>query len=218
MARAPRAALAFSHYVLGNAARTLAGHEPSKVESHAREAIRSYKASSQLYLSLADEFGNSAWRGIANTCQGGIIVCEVDLAARTAASAVEDLIEGLGAVIDASDGLVGDRLESYGWWCVFGCETALRHMDGPDQGRAVAIFTNKGYEIADRLNNWAMRERLFTLEYVQRHRAAEAGDPVADWAIDQEEIKVIVGTMGRFPMFRSTGWKILQSATVVDER
>ncbi len=217
-ARAPRAALAFSHYVLGNASRSLAAHEPSEIRRHAAEAIRSYGASSEQYLALAAEFGNSAWKGIACTCAGGTIVCEVDLGLRTPISAVQELTEGLSAVIDASDGLVGDRLESYGWWCVFGCETALRHMEGAELARAVAIFTNKGYEIADRLNNWAMRERLFTMEYAQRQHPSHDGDPPADWAIDQEEIKVIVGTMGRFPMFRSTGWKILQTATVVDER
>ncbi|HRJ49670.1 MAG: hypothetical protein KF787_06355 [Phycisphaeraceae bacterium] len=216
--RAPRAALAFSRYVMGNAGRSLAGHDSANAQFHASEAIRAYEASSWLYLTLADEFGNDAWRGIAGTCAGGILACEVDLGQRSPDSAVEELTDGLGAVIDASDGLVGDRLESYGWWCVFGCEVAIRHMHGRDLAKAVAIFTNKGYEIADRLDNWAMRERLFTLEYVQRHRAAEDGDPDSDWSIDQEEVKVIVGTMGRFPMFRSTGWRILQTATVVDER
>jgi hypothetical protein len=28
-------------------------------------------------------------------------------------------------------------------------------------------------------------------------------------------VKLIVGTMGRFPMFRPTGWQILQAAAVV---
>lgn len=216
--RVPRAALAFSRYVLGNSGRSLAGHDPANGRFHASEAIRAYESSSWLYLALADEYGNDAWRGIAGTCAGGIMACEVDLGTRSAESAVEELVDGLGTVIDASDGLVGDRLESYGWWCVFGCEVALRHMGGRDLAQAVAIFTNKGYEIADRLDNWAMRERLFTLEYVHRHRAAEEGDPDSDWSIDQEEVKVIVGTMGRFPMFRSTGWRILQTATVVHER
>ncbi len=217
-ARVPRAALAFSYYVLGNSSRSLAAREPGGVEQHASDSVSAYKASSQMYLSLADEFGNSAWRGIANTCAGGITVNEVELGLRSAGGAVEELTEGLGTVIDANDGLVGDRLESYGWWCVFGCEVALRHLGGAELARSVAIFTNKGYEIADRLNNWAMRERLFTMEYMQRQRCAEAGESPDEWAIDQEEVKVIVGTMGRFPMFRSTGWKILQSATLLDGR
>jgi hypothetical protein len=81
----------------------------------------------------------------------------------------------------------------------------------------MAVFTNKGYEIADRLDNWAMRERLFTMEFLQRQRLNElAGFPV-EWTIDNEEVRLIVGTMGRFPMFRTTGWKILQTATVVGD-
>jgi hypothetical protein len=216
--RPQRASMAFAHYVMGNAGRSLIAQEPARHEYHAAEAIRTYTSARTQYLALADEFGNNAWRGIASTCSAGIIVCEVELGMRTPAAAIEDLTDGLGAVIDASDGLIGDRLESFGWWCVMGCELALRHFNGSELTRAVAIFSNKGYEIADRLNNWAMRERLFTMEYLHRQQAHEAGDPGSEWAIDQEEVKVIVGTMGRFPMFRSTGWKILQNATVVDGR
>jgi hypothetical protein len=216
--RAARAARAFAHYVLGNSSRSLASHEPASTGDHAEEAIRSFKTAEQMYLSLAEEFGNSAWRGIANTCRGGIIACECDAGVRTATSCVDELVDGLGMVVDSSDGLVGDRLESYGWWCVFGCDTALRHLRGDEMQRAVAIFTNKGYEIADRLQNWAMRERLFTAEFMQRQTVAGGDLSPGDWVIDHEDVRVIVGTMGRFPAFRTTGWNILQSATVVSDQ
>lgn len=45
---------------------------------------------------------------------------------------------------------------------------------------------------------------LFTMEFLQRALIDLAGFRV-DWTIDNEEVKLIVGTMGRFPMFRNTG-------------
>ena len=143
---------------------------------------------------------------------------DVELGQISAQDAVAKLLKGLDAVVDIDAQPSGDLLESYGWWCIFGCDLSLRHFEGGDLQRHMAVFTNKGYEIADRLNNWAMRERLFSMEFIQRQRLNElAGFPV-EWTIDSEEVKVIVGTLGRFPSFRSTGWKILQTATVVDDK
>lgn len=214
--RSGRAGEAFAHYVLGNACRCLISQQPDRGPHFARQARTHLERSSTLYSALAEQFDHDPWRGIANTCKGGIIEAEVELGAITPAEGIGRLLAGLDAVVDASDGLAGDRLESFGWWCIFGGEVSLRHFTGAELQRHMAVFTNKGYEIADRLNNWAMRERLFTMEFVRRQRLNElAGFPV-EWTIDNEEVRVIVGTMGRFPMFKSTGWKILQQATMVD--
>lgn len=213
--RSARAAEAFASYVHGNASRCLMTQQPDRGPLFARAAKQSLERAVSLYLPLADEFQNGAWRGIANTCTGALLEIEVELGAIGAMAALSRLLAGLESVTDASDGLVGDRLESFGWWCVFGCDIALRHLSGADLQRHVAIFTNKGYEIADRLDNWAMRERLFTMEFLRRERLNELAGMAVEWTIDQEEVRVIVGTMGRFPLFKSTGWKILQSATII---
>jgi hypothetical protein len=213
--RSPRAALAFSHYVLGNASLRLGTDEADSLQACAQTAREALSTSREMYLRLADEFDSDPWRGIANTCTAGILEAEVELGARDAHDAVKTLLSGLDAVTDTSDGLVGDRLESFGWWCIFGASITLRHLLGRELQRNMAVFTNKGYEIADRLNNWAMRERLFTMEYLQRQRLNDLAGFRVDWTIDNEEVKLIVGTMGRFPMFRNTGWQILQTATVV---
>lgn len=212
-----RAAQAFAHYVLGNACCRLAAQDPDGRTRHAREAKAGFERALALYTGLAQEFDHNPWRGIANTCHGGLIEVCVELGERDALGAVTELAAGLDAVAgdQDNDGLVGDRLESYGWWCVFGCNIALRHLAGRDLQRHMAVFTNKGYEIADRLDNWAMRERLFTMEFLQRRQLDDlVGFPI-EWTIDSEEVRVIVGTMGRFPTFRDTGWKILQTATVI---
>lgn len=216
--RPSRAAQAFSHYVMGHASRCLTTQQPERGPYFARAAKASLQRAVDLYTGLADEFNNNSWRGIANTCVGGMLEPDVELGQISAQDAVAKLLKGLDAVVDIDAQPSGDLLESYGWWCIFGCDLSLRHFEGGDLQRHMAVFTNKGYEIADRLNNWAMRERLFSMEFIQRQRLNElAGFPV-EWTIDSEEVKVIVGTLGRFPSFRSTGWKILQTATVVDDK
>lgn len=213
--RAARAALAFAHYVMGNACLRLGTEEPEGSESWARTAVGNLSTSKAMYLGLADEFKSDSWRGIANTCTAGLLEANVELGLQDAKAAVALLGEGLDTVTDTSDPIFGDRLESYGWWCIFGCSITLRHLTGSELQRSMAIFTNKGYEIADKLNNWALRERLFTMEFLQRQRLNDLAGFNVDWTIDNEEVKLIVGTMGRFPMFRNTGWQILQTATVV---
>lgn len=212
--RAARAAEAFAHYVLGHSCRCLMSQEAGRGPRFASQARSALSRSESLYTSLSAEFGHAPWLGIANTCRGGIIECDVELGAITPQQGLETLATGLDQVVDAT--LVGDRLESFGWWCIFGGELALRHASGSDLQRHLAVFTNKGYEIAERLDNWAMRERLFTLEFVRRQRLSELAGVDVEWTIDEEEVRVLVGTMGRFPQFKSTGWRILSQATVVD--
>ena len=79
----------------------------------------------------------------------------------------------------------------------------------------MAVFTNKADEIADRMRNWAIRERVFTMEYARRQRFVDWTGMEADWAIDSDDVRVITGTMGRFPAFRHTAWRILRTAKVV---
>jgi hypothetical protein len=61
-----------------------------------------------------------------------------------------------------------------------------------------------------------MRERAFTLEWFRRQDVAgDEGPSFRDWMLDTEDVRVLVGTMGRFPLFRATGWRILDRATLV---
>lgn len=213
--RPARAAQAFAFFVLGGSTLRLIQQDPTDAARRARAARESLQTSKRLYTVLAQEFNNDPWRGIANTCHAGIIEADVVLGEREPVAAVAELVTGLEAVSDNGDSLMGDRLESYGWWCIAGCNIALRHLTGRDLQKHMTVFTTKGYQIAARLGNWAMHERLFTMEYQRRQQLNElAGFPV-EWTIDHEDVRKLVGTMGRFPAFRSTGWKILQTATVV---
>ena len=113
---------------------------------------------------------------------------------------------------------VGDWLESWGWWAIFGCNIALRGLQEPQLHHNMAVFTNKAIEIADRLGNWSMRERAFTMEHFRRRRVADSTGFQPDWVLDEDDIRVITGTMGRFPGFRETGWHILEKARVFEGR
>ncbi|MFN0131807.1 MAG: hypothetical protein ACKVW3_04630 [Phycisphaerales bacterium] len=215
MSRPARASQAFAGFVLGHSNRALMAAEPERREVRATMALGALTRAREQYEALAVEFDNDPWRGIANTCLGGMIEAEVELGKRTPGSAITEIHKGLEMVGIDADGLRGDRLESYGWWCIFGCNITLRHLTGGELQRQMAVFTNKGYQIADRLNNWAMREQLFSMEFLQRqHLNLLAGFPV-EWTIDADDVRLLVGTMGRFPSFKSTGWKILKTATVV---
>jgi len=80
--------------------------------------------------------------------------------------------------------------------------------------QAIAICTNKASEVADHLGHWPMRERAFTLEWLRRQTLGRLGaDELAAWTLDAEDLRVLVGAMGRFPFFRPTGWAILERAS-----
>ena len=89
---------------------------------------------------------NESYEGVARTCRGGIMEAEVVLGLRDARSVIAEINDGLNDVIDLTTIESGDMLESYGWWCIFGCNISIRHIsdeprsasnDGPlhEQGR-----------------------------------------------------------------------------------
>ncbi len=208
---------AFARYVCGHTLRRLISLEPQRADAFATAARRHLDIARALYEQLAVELGDERLEGIANTCRGGIIEVDVELGRREVADALAELRDGLDEVWDITDEVIGDRLESLGWWCIFGCNLALRHVnDERALQQHMAVFTNKADEIANKLDNWSMRERVFTMHYTRWERALGATGFQIPCVIDRDDVRIIAGTMGRFPTFRETGWRILQSAQVVD--
>jgi tetratricopeptide (TPR) repeat protein len=216
--RAARASYAVAHYVHGNASRRLLAKQTGRHGDHARSACEKLESAVRLYTALADEFDHAPWRGIATTCRGGIIEAEVELERVSARDALDRIATRLAAVTSEASEIVGDQLESAGWWCIFGCNIALRHLPDRELQREMGVLTQTGCEIAERLGNWAMLERLFTLELAQRRRLNDLAGVEVDWMIDNKAVEGVIGTMGRFPSFRKTGWQILRSATPVGSR
>ena len=157
-----RCTLAFSNYVLGNTHRRLIDAEPENATQHADTARRLLGVAEEQCTALAREVHES-YEGIARTCRGGIMETEVLLGTRDVRSAIAEINDGLNDVIDLNTIESGDVLESYGWWCIFGCNISIRHLtDERDLHRTMALFTNKADEIANQLDNWSMRAVSYT--------------------------------------------------------
>ncbi|MSR44356.1 MAG: hypothetical protein EXS15_03230 [Phycisphaerales bacterium] len=216
--RTDRVVQAFGHYVRGQSQRRLIESDPMSANAHAQNARVDLVTAANSYEALAKAFDDPSYAGVANTCAGAIIECSAALGEIDPLDAAESLSEGLEQVVDVANYPPGDWLESYGWWSVFGCNVALRGLSGPELHRHMAVFSNKVSEIADRTENWAMRERAFTFEHLRRQRMNESlghtpdSAPAQDWLLDDDDVRTVTGTMGRFPSFRETGWRILASA------
>ncbi len=207
---------AFATYVRGHAHRRLGGQPSDGRVQHCERAAEDLRQSITQYETLAAGLDDPRLAGIAHTCRGGLLEVEVELARTSPAAAVETYLEALDRVVDPAAVEVGDWLESHGWWCVFGANIALRHLEGRGLQQAMAVFTNKALEIADRLDNWALRERVFSVQYSLHEKLVDATGLELPYLVDEEDKRLITGTMGRFPNFRDTGWRIFRAARIIE--
>ena len=210
--RSERVVEAFGHYVRGQSQRRLIETDPLSGNSHAQRAREDLQIALTSYSALAKEFDDASYAGIANTCTGAIFECDAALGVMDPLRAAEALSAGLDQVVDVVNYPPGDWLESYGWWAIFGCNVVLRGLSGPEMHRHMAVFSNKTAEIAERMENWSLRERAFTFEHLRRQRMNESLGYATEWLLDDDDVRTVTGTMGRFPSFRETGWRILESA------
>lgn len=217
-----------------------------EVVAIARAAEADLRRAHDEYSALHAEFGDAQYAGLANTAEGGVLELRAASGELSVDEAIDAVLTRLEHAIDVEVLDDPGLLESWGWWGVFGANIALRaaiECDGrrhapragharsellraarfdqsarrDDLERAIAICTNKAAEIAEHLDIWPMRERAFTLEWMRRQSAAGAvPDEVLGWTLDGEDIRTLVGTMGRFPMFREVGWKILDTAVIAE--
>ncbi len=209
--RRERVCHAFAHYVRGNSFRRLILVENDLARIHAQRAHDELSQALREYEDLADTFGDDRYAAIANTCRGGLLEVQAVLGELRPDEVLERLMVALDRVVDVAAHEPGDWLESWGWWCIFGCNVALRHFAEDEISMRMAIFTNKAMEIADRLENWSLRERAFQMD-LERHERLD-NEP---WVLDDEEVRILAGTMGRFPNFRAAGWRILNQARFID--
>jgi hypothetical protein len=210
---------AFVRYVRGHTRRRLAGIEPDVALDHYRMAVADLEASREAYTRLAEELDDRSLLGIANTCKGGIDECLVELGERKPYDAVEEVLALAGSREDGAwSNLTGDELESIGWRCVFASNIALRHVTGRDLQSAMRLLTETALDAADRLDNWAMRERVFTIQLNLHRTLSDTTGLELPLTIDSHERTLITQAMGRFPGFREAGWDLLSRATVVERK
>jgi tetratricopeptide (TPR) repeat protein len=203
---------AFAFYVRGSCHRCFAGLAlPTKLW-HAQRAREDLLQAERLLDEYAVQTKLETYAGYANVCRGAAMEVAPMLGVAAPDQVLEKLLTGLDQVVTPEQMPRGAWLESWGWWCIFGCNVALRHVDDPERLQSLmAIFTNKADEIAEYLGNWALRERVWTLE-LERRRRAEGAESTEDWVMDSDDVRVVAGTMARFPVFREVGWQVLRSA------
>lgn len=202
--------------VSGHTYRRLVAAEPDRENEVAALAHAHLTRGRDLYRELEKDLGEL--RRYRQYLPGRLIEVEVVLGRRTIANALEELAAGLVEIDAEHEPLDSDWLESY----VVGVSSAAtsRCVSSTTNGNSnMAVFTNKADEIATRLDNWALCERVFTMEHSRWERAVVCTGfdipKVMDEDEDEDEVRVITGTMARFPRFHTTGWLILRSAKVI---
>lgn len=207
---------ASAHECSGQTFRRLLMVEPKRTRALASCSRVDLRAALDLYDALAGEGDDDAWQGRVNTCRGALIEVEAVLGRRRPFDALCEISTALD-VVGGTGELPPPVLESYGWWCIYGCNIALRHLtDERELHQHMAVLTNKAEEIATVIDNWPIRERVFSMQYTRWERAMGSTGFEIPHVIDNDDIRIIIGTMGRFPSFRETGWHILQTAQIVD--
>jgi len=192
----------------------------------ARHAIDDLSRAVERYEELAQAFGDGQYEGLADMARGGIVEARVACGELSEEDAIAAVIARLERSVAAEEAGVREApavREAAGWWALYGANIALASHNAPvrgrergDAARTIAICTNKASEIAEELDHWPMRERTFTLEWIRREdEARRERARTTGWTLDEEDLRGLVGSMGRFPFFRPTGWRILDEAEVL---
>jgi len=206
--------LGFLLSVRGNCERVRAGLGSTTSERHLRAAIADFLTAQPLLSRAAVEHRVEAYRGVAKLGQGALIELRAMAGEISPREAVESVLSELDAAAQSASGDAA-LMEARGWWCIFGANVILRHALEADWAeQAIAILTNKADEIALQLGHWALRERVWSIEFQRRELVGADQRAVSTPAMDSEDLRSVVGTMSRFPAFRATGWTILRSTGV----
>ncbi|MDI9402582.1 MAG: hypothetical protein QM516_01805 [Limnohabitans sp.] len=227
--RLRRVAHAFSHAVCGHSERRLLARacRERDVQQLAASSAQHLESARSRFAQLAEDFGDAQYAGLAEIARGGLLEVGVLSGTIAADEGIAAIVNRLDTVVDLAIVPSYHQLEALGWWSIFGANIALRAGDEQaslraisEEGthdRALAICTNKAAEIAEAVDSWPMRERAFTLEWCRRcegvaQLARETRDSFAAWTLDLEDLRILVGTMARFPLFRRVGWQIIDHA------
>jgi len=212
--RTDRVAQAFALYVRGNALRRILAGRPDDAPALLAEACEDLSAAKRLYEELAQQYGAEHLAAIANTCHGALLELDVEAGRRGA----EDTVELILAAIPSSDAPTpwpaGEWLESYGWWCDFGANIAQRHLSDARQQRFLAVFSERLLDIGRRLGNWELIERAVSIEYSRRSRITEKIGVEFPTVLDSEDLRLLAGTIGRFPRLWESGWRLISHAVL----
>ena len=124
-----------------------------------------------------------------------------------------DAVAMLQSQISEQMPLHHDLIESLGWVCIYGADIAMRFMPtSHEQQRSLGAFSEKGFELADKIDSWQLRERLLTLDYEGNKMLESEQQETITRIIDNDDVHLINSTMRRFPNFRKIGLEILTNS------
>lgn len=208
---------AYAFWIRGNASRRRIETDTALAVQHAADASADLHAAMSAYGDIAADSPGLIATAMVHRCAGALVECEAALGIISPADAVRRIEDSLAAVVDVDEYPAGEWLESHGWWAIFGCSIALRSLSAAPLQRAMAVFTNKAAEIAERVDSWTLRERAFFFEHLRRVRASDEAGIEPEWLIDRDEMRMIAGAVGRFPSFRDVGMDILATARLLEQ-
>ncbi len=185
---------------------------------HAERAVRSYESAIAHFMEMrgcSHPSGNSHSRGLAVRAIGGLIESRVVTQSISADAALDHFGRKISPLADLEGREVTPILRGHGWCCIYACNVAMRHQTGPARDRNLAVFSNKASEIAEHASDWAMREAVFTIEYLRRERQIRPAGRRGHWIMDRDDVRDLAGSIARFPRFRRFGIEIYRSAALV---
>jgi tetratricopeptide (TPR) repeat protein len=183
-------------------------------QEHLRNGAESFRSAKAEFVRAAQSLSQSELNGMSGACDAGLLECEVELGALTPSEALRRVFRVLDESVSLDDCGNAYSVESFGWWAIAGASIALRHLSGGELQHAVAVCTEKALEIAELTDNWHLRERAFTIQYLGQRRLSDLTGLKLDYLVDDEDRTQITSLMGRFPGFRGLGWKILESQSI----
>jgi len=212
--RTDMASRAFALYVRGNSLRRMLALRPTNAHDIVANARRDLVAAERAYSELFARYDFDQHAAIANTCRGGMLELDVELGRRSAREAIDQILAALPRNGLQPPGCSADWLESYGWWCDAGANIALRHLSGELQERYLAILCEKLLEIGCRLGNWHLIERAVSIEYGLVSSPSGAADRQLAAVLDTEDLRLLVGVLGRFPHVRERALHLVSDGVV----
>jgi hypothetical protein len=161
------------------------------------------------HTDLAEDTKDPYLRALATVAAGGQLELKALLESSDAGIECIESMPGYHTLTEdlLSKGDIG--LECQSWLSIFATNIARRHLEGTERANALAKLAQRILKVANRLDNWTFRAAAY--------EALHLSDPNrAPWLENPAELQLMIETMGRLPVFRETGWRILSDTGALE--
>lgn len=211
-----RREIAFMLFARGVSHHELMFVENDRRDEHAADAHHDLVSAAEEFRSCAVALESPELAALAEPCEAVLTEQRVANGALDAEVAVATIMNRFDRAVDLS-AAPAYVAESIGWWAISGCNISVRHLLGSELQRYLAIFSNKAIEAAEVADNWCLRERAYSLQFLGSARMSQLAGMDIPFLLDSDDRAQIASLMGRFPHFRTLGPRILDSARIILE-